>query len=77
MLIAVVEGEKADMVMEFWKRFNIRTAIASIVETCSEWYRVLLAVWWKILIDLIRDFEVFNPSENLFFNSKQAVLILI
>lgn len=36
MLIAVVEGEKADMVMEFWKRFHIRMAIATIVEAYSE-----------------------------------------
>lgn len=39
MLIAIVEGEKADMVMEFWKKFNIRMAIATIVEACSEWYK--------------------------------------
>lgn len=77
MLIAVVEGEKADMVLEFWKRFNIRMAIATIAEAVVSDTRVLHAVWWKILIDLIHDFEVFTPSENLFFNSEQAILILI
>lgn len=63
MLIAVMEGENADMVMEFGKRFNVSMAIATIIEACSD-TRVLHYVWWNILVDLICGFEVFNLSEN-------------
>lgn len=65
MLIAVIEGENADMVMEFGKRFNVSMAIATIIEACSD-TRVLhycgeifSLIWFVVLKYLILQKKIF------------------
>jgi hypothetical protein len=66
MLIAANEGDNAQTVLEFWKRFNIKLAIDIIVEAWNDATKdCLLRVWRKLLPDSIRDIVDFEPSGEL------------
>jgi hypothetical protein len=50
MLIAANEGDNAQTVLEFWKRFNIKITIDIIVEAWNDATKeCLLRVWRKLL----------------------------
>lgn len=44
MLFAVTEGKSADMVIKFWKRFNIRKALLQLQKPVVIQWRVTLSM---------------------------------